>query len=530
MKGFLQTVEVNRGLYDPQFSKVTIMLTSSTVAKDFLQQLSNQAPVVDELDLTLNWDFNSSDLSRVVETLAQTNVRFLTLDLKDGEGVRLNIKLPGRGKYHALLDLLSNRTLQTLTLKRLDYFGSRTSSLSRDQLPSMLRSLHYRFHIRSRDQSRVASIISQCPNLVDLRLGGGDIRSEMHPELSLAIGTLGRLEVLHLFTFWSETKADIVGLFSGVAKSASNLRELVLMNVGYVTAELRHAVDTFAGTLERLVIDCDAFLRNGVLAGSTALQRRPSGDYSGVFTRLTQLDLNECSSELIEIWCLILPHLSLTHLGLRGEYQSCFLDFVNFSTLRSISLEGMDSKSISPLWQSFPEYGGSSQIDKLSLDRIRGFDDILIYLSVISLKRLWLGQTDYNVSDDFRHSFFNSKLPPSYSSMSRTTTEPYWTDCLVERLNLSRLEVLMLLGCGYDKQSERILARRHDGFSDRFMVHVGHYLQDNAKPTPDSNFDSIDMSPESTIHKDDGALDPRRVKMYHKASYTDLRFQLMIEN
>ncbi|KAF9194815.1 hypothetical protein BGZ50_005695 [Haplosporangium sp. Z 11] len=131
MKRFLQTVEVNYGLYDPQFRKVAIMLTSSTAARGFLQQLSSQAPVVDELDLTLNWDFNSSDLRRVVEALAQTNVRFLTSDLKDDYASRIDIILPGKGKYHELQDLLSNRTLRTLILKRLNYFSSRTSSLPR---------------------------------------------------------------------------------------------------------------------------------------------------------------------------------------------------------------------------------------------------------------------------------------------------------------------------------------------------------------------------------------------------------------
>ncbi|KAF9187493.1 hypothetical protein BGZ51_001277 [Haplosporangium sp. Z 767] len=534
MKRFLQTVEVNYGLYDPQFRKVTIMLTSSTAAKDFLQQLSSQAPVVDELDLTLNWDFNSSDLRRVVEALAQTNVKFLTLDLKDFQGVRLDIKLPGKGKYHALQDLLSNRTLRTLILKRLDYFSSRTSSLPRGQSPSMLRSLHYLSMIRSTDQSRVASIITHCPNLVDLRLGRGSYWSEMHSELSLAIGTLKRMEVLRLSNFWNESKKDIVGLFSGVAKSASKLRELVLLNVRYDKTELRHAVDIFADTLERLLIDSGTFPRSDFLAGSTVLRRRPSGDYSDVFSRLTQLDLNEHFSESIKVWYLVLPHLSLTYLELNGSYQSCLLNAVNFSTLRSISLVSMDFKSLSPLWQSFPEYGGSSQINTLSLNDITGFDDILPHLANISLKRLWLEEMGCIGYGHSPYAPNKSKLAPSHplssSSLSGTTTEPYWTDSLLKHLNLSRLEVLMLANCGYDKQSERILARRQDEFSERFMIHVGHYFEDSPESTLDSNFDSINMSSVSTIRRDDGALDPRRVKIYHAASYTQLYYQLIIED
>ncbi|KAF9194581.1 hypothetical protein BGZ50_006094 [Haplosporangium sp. Z 11] len=59
-----------------------------SATKYFLQQVGNLVPAMDELDLTLILDFNSSDLNHVIEALAQTNVSFLTLDLKDFEGLR----------------------------------------------------------------------------------------------------------------------------------------------------------------------------------------------------------------------------------------------------------------------------------------------------------------------------------------------------------------------------------------------------------------------------------------------------------
>ncbi|KAG0249279.1 hypothetical protein BG011_009441, partial [Mortierella polycephala] len=136
---------------------------------------------------------------------------------------RVDIKLPGKGKYHALLDHLSNRTLRILTLKRLDYFGSRTPGAS-CHLCSGVSIISPRFA----PQTSLAFPAS--PPAVPISLGRIAVLSQMHPELSLAIGTLERLEALHLFNFWNETKENIVGLFSGVAKPASKLRDLALMN------------------------------------------------------------------------------------------------------------------------------------------------------------------------------------------------------------------------------------------------------------------------------------------------------------
>ncbi|KAF9194814.1 hypothetical protein BGZ50_005694 [Haplosporangium sp. Z 11] len=274
----------------------------------------------------------------------------------------------------------------------------------------------------------------------------------MHPELSLTIGTLERLEVLRLSNFWNESKKDIIGLFSGVAKSASKLRDVVLMNVRYDKTELRHAVDTFAGTLERLIVKDSTFVCWSFLTGSTVLQRRPSGDYSDVFSRLTLLDVPEHSAGSMDIWCLVLLYLFLTHLGLCGD-QAYVLNAAQLL-------------------------------------------DIAFY------------------------------LPPLHGFQGHFST----LEIIPRHLNLLRLEVLMLVNCGYDKQSERILARRQDEFSERFMIYIGHWQVGNQNPTPDSNYDSIDMSSVSTVRRDDGALDPRRVKMYHAATnYIQLRFQLMMD-
>lgn len=57
LSSFVQSVEAAGETYDPHFRKVTISLTSSTSAKDFLKRLVGQSPAIDVLDVSLDWKF-----------------------------------------------------------------------------------------------------------------------------------------------------------------------------------------------------------------------------------------------------------------------------------------------------------------------------------------------------------------------------------------------------------------------------------------------------------------------------------------
>ncbi|KAF9353543.1 hypothetical protein BGX26_008690 [Mortierella sp. AD094] len=298
MKSFLQMVDVNQGHYGRQLRKATITLPSSTIAKDFMRKLASHALAVDELDLTLDWGFGSTDLTQIVENLAQTNAKILNLDLKNTGGLgRVNAALPGKGKYHPLFKTLSNQKLQQLTLVGMDYFGSRTSNLSKSFTESTLRSFHFLNVIRSSDHARLVSVISLCTNLVDLRLGAS-YWSEWSPEIGNAIEKLKRLEVLHLCgllnprmgvvrrTLLSGDSDDdsnikgvvrrilsrdsdeivgIKGLMSGIVAAGIRLRELVILKMSMDHEEFGEAVCAFERTLEILIINadfCDVGLQN----------------------------------------------------------------------------------------------------------------------------------------------------------------------------------------------------------------------------------------------------------------------------
>ncbi|KAH7059862.1 hypothetical protein BKA57DRAFT_18974 [Linnemannia elongata] len=63
LASFVQSVETAGGAYDPHLGQVTISLKSSTTSRDFFRRLVSQASVVQTLDVTLDWDFGSADLT-----------------------------------------------------------------------------------------------------------------------------------------------------------------------------------------------------------------------------------------------------------------------------------------------------------------------------------------------------------------------------------------------------------------------------------------------------------------------------------
>ncbi|KAG0273830.1 hypothetical protein BGZ96_004641 [Linnemannia gamsii] len=117
MLSFLKMLSENNGEYDYFLRKVTITLTSSTNSKAFFEALSNQAPVVDELDVVLDWSFWTSDLELLVKSVYQSSVRSIRLDLKDPANdamSKFSLRLPPGSKYQPLLELLTNKRLQAV--------------------------------------------------------------------------------------------------------------------------------------------------------------------------------------------------------------------------------------------------------------------------------------------------------------------------------------------------------------------------------------------------------------------------------
>ncbi|KAF9138704.1 hypothetical protein BGX30_008830, partial [Mortierella sp. GBA39] len=201
LASFVQSIEVAGGTYDPHFRRVTISLTSGTVAKDFFKRLSRQAPVVDNLDVTLARDIGSADLVNLANMVAKSNVRSITLDLQDEPTSKSALAAfrPGKGRYHSLLSLFSNKNIRRLQLPNLHQLGTRTSNLPSSVVAPSIQSFHFHGQVNDEGRNRLTNILSRCPNLVDLRLTGFLCEGNMmDPSLHLQIFTLKKLQRLHV--------------------------------------------------------------------------------------------------------------------------------------------------------------------------------------------------------------------------------------------------------------------------------------------------------------------------------------------
>ncbi|KAF9343288.1 hypothetical protein BGX26_005972 [Mortierella sp. AD094] len=415
MRSLLNTIDVNRGFYDMRFRKIIMTLPSSILAKDFMSQLVTYPFAADELDLTMDFEFDSADLKAIVMNLAKSNVKILKLDLNDKSYSGGEANLLSKGKYHSLFELLSNRKLQQLTLTGTFNFGSRTSDLPKDQKQSTLRSFHFHSEFVS-DIPRCSSILPFCANLVDLRIV---VKHSDHLllEFGSAFRTLTRLGVLHLIgeSIILHEKSQECPL-SAIVAAGIKLRELVVKDV-YLSRdrtmdEVAHACES---TLEVLILDAKVDLQS------------PRFKYKYGFPKLTHLET-----------CLVTADGRI------------ILGITNFTALRSLAISNVKACDLLPLWKSFPENGGSSQIESLSLELIKNYDQPHPRLMAISLRKMWLMDVD-----------------------------PLFFTDLIKNLVFSKLEVLAVPESKPQAESddEDLISARQDEFSTQLTIHMfpDHY-------------------------------------------------------
>ncbi|KAF9339535.1 hypothetical protein BGZ91_005619 [Linnemannia elongata] len=199
LASFVQSVETGGGTYDPHLGQVTINLKSGTTSKDFFRRLVTQAPAVQTLDVTLDWNFGSADLVTLVDMVSKSNVKVVKLDLQDDHTSNTTIESlrPGKGRYHSLLGLLSSTKLQGLQFSNLYLLGTRTSNLPSGFKSLWIQSFCFNGRIDEEDQYRLTNIVSHCPQLVDLRLVT-DVLCAMVSNLQQAVFSLKMLRRLHL--------------------------------------------------------------------------------------------------------------------------------------------------------------------------------------------------------------------------------------------------------------------------------------------------------------------------------------------
>ncbi|KAG0063013.1 hypothetical protein BGZ89_010222 [Linnemannia elongata] len=475
MRAFLQIVETSAGVYDPHLRKVSIGLKSSTTAQDFFKRLTTQAPAVNELDVSLDWKFSSSDLSVLTESLAKSNIRYLKLDLKEKYGddrPRRETVLPGKGKYQAILGLLSNRKLQGLALTNIYYFGLRTSQLS-SQAPSCLRSFYYLQRVTASDEPRLIGILSLSPGLADLRLGSFAYFSEGCPNLSRAIEALPKLQSLHLQYMSSVVNDVSAGGASNFTRDKpdcppygiNRLRELVCGGVSFDVDLLEDVARRSSTLLEVLALrSADDQVRpfNLYPTDSKVLLSQRDDSSSPLYTvepierpfsNMTHLDLRvQLTKPSMDFLASVLPRLELVHFGANGATKD-LLRYINYASLKSIWLAEMDDYDLQPFYDAVfsdhikdPRHPPSSQIESIRVSKITGFDNVSSLVRSIPLKRLQM--IDCSQND--------------------------LVDALLV-VNLSRLQELSIFQQSYDWPTEAVLALRSNEFTEELVVKYGYY-------------------------------------------------------
>ncbi|KAF9087284.1 hypothetical protein BGX23_008256, partial [Mortierella sp. AD031] len=334
---FVQYVEAAGGVYDAQLRSIAINLRSSTSARDFFRRFISQAPAVEGLDVTLDWKFRSTDLVMLVEMLSKSNVKTFKLDPNDiVDGVAVKRWSDSRmGRYHPLLELLSNKNLRSLQFSNIYSLGLCTSDLPTNHGPSWLQSFHFYGPVsKKEDSSRLTNILSHCPGLEVIRR-------------SNAI-----LETLVIF-------AD------------------------YRTVE----------TVDELHLTPPAIQLDALHPIQTSPPVPLASEYS--LSKLTHLDLQvDLTNPSLKFLSSFLPRLGLIHFGC----DMCTIELLkhcNYAILKSLSISQVTDTALQPLLDVVSDPQGPCHVRSLRIHNSDSSTALLVRIvKAIPLKRLYLSRLD----------------------------------------------------------------------------------------------------------------------------------------
>jgi hypothetical protein len=481
MTAFIKAVEVNGGAYSPYLSRAVINLTSSTTAKEFFGKLASRALSLDELDIALDWKFGSSDLAALASAVAQSNLRVLRLDMRDDKGKKsaFEVMSLGKGRYHPLLQMVSSKKLQGVFFSNVHHLGTRVSGLPLNHTTSTLQRFHLLNVIEAADQVRLANILTSCPNLVDLRLGSFSSQRKMHPTLYYAIASLKLLKNLHIYSM--DTGLPDGNVSGDTAKwedasfSTDSLKGLVSTGYEMNRAKLEGLIQTSSGILEVLVLEFTEKQRETVeitpvsYRELTSLSQRQSltalGHSTRPFSKLTHLHLGTgITDSSIELLASVVWNLSLVHFG-ADEHSKRLLKYVNFASLKSLSLTDLTEDDMHPLFEAFLDENRPCQLERMDLKVVGEIRIVPDLLHKVPLKRLEL-------------------VGIPLVGMSK----------ILPILNLNRLAVLSAQFRGYNitkyyEDVEAALAARVQQLSDNFL------LQCELPSTATSNIETRSTEP-----------------------------------
>ncbi|KAG9072908.1 hypothetical protein KI688_000689 [Linnemannia hyalina] len=465
MNSFIGAVEANGGAYSPYLSKAVINLTSTAAAKDFFGKLASQALALDELDIALDWKFGSSDLAALASAVAQSNLRVLRLDMRDDKGKKSAFEgmSLGKGRYHPLVQMVSSKNLRGVFFSNVHHLGSRVSGLPQNHITSTLQRFHLLNVIEPADQVRLANILTSCPCLVDLRLGSFSSQRTMHPTLYHAMASLKRLKNSHIYNMDTGLPdANVSGdtrKLEDASLSTEALKGLVRTGCVMDRVKLEGLIQVSSGIMEVLVLEFTEKRREVVELSpahyrefANVPQRQSFTALSHAarpFSNLTHLHLGtRITDASIDLLASVVWNLSLVHFG-ADEHSKRLLKYVNFASLKSLSLTDLTEDDMHPLFEAFLDENRPCQLDRMDLKMTGQIRIVPDLLHKIPLRRLELAEIPREGM---------AKIMPI--------------------LNLSRLEVLSTQLCGgvgfpvhqYYDDIESALAARVKQLGDNFLL------------------------------------------------------------
>ncbi|KAG0315702.1 hypothetical protein BGZ97_007936 [Linnemannia gamsii] len=354
LTSFTQVVETAGGTYDPQ------------LGQDFFRRLASQAPAVQTLDVTLDWDFGSGDLVTLVDMVAKSNVKVVKLDLQDDHTSNATIASlrPGKGRYHSLLNLLFNTKLRSLQISNLYLLGTRTIKLE----------------------------------------------WRLYQEIK-SLRKLRRLHLVGWYQRWIYSEND----GEDFLKDLGPMTEIVYPNAPHDTQSLTKIIRRSGKVLNVLVLFSDS--KTSIEIGSEdplwslnflAFAERPS---KSLATRrsihlcaLTHLDLQvPLNDESIQYLSNVLPYLDLIHFGCDPDTLVLF-KYCNYNSLKSLSICSTINADLQPfLDATADETTGRScaGLEQLSFTGWWSNNDIPTqFLQCVQLTRLFLSNLSSTALDE----------------------------------------------------------------------------------------------------------------------------------
>ncbi|KAF9128559.1 hypothetical protein BGX30_014285, partial [Mortierella sp. GBA39] len=460
---FVQPVETGGGSYDPHLGQVTINLKSGTTSKDFFRRLATQAPAVQSLDVTLDWNFWSTDLTALVDMVAKSNVKVVKLDLQDDYTSNATIASlrPGKGRYHSLLGLLSNTKLRSLQFSNLYLLGTRTSNLPSGFSASWLQSFCSYGRINEEDRSRLMNIVSHCSQLVDLRLVIC-FYSPMVLSLQYSVFSLKMLRRLHLSGWGLERDQG------GNVNDPRPMKEIVFYTYFKDDSNLTKIIRQSGPVLEVLVLCCydrvfEIGPENPFIPPLGGRERVPAGPLSNVphFSALTHLDLLvQLTRPSLRYLSAILPRLDLVHFGC-NKYSHGLIQHCNLASLRSLSIMDAGDTNLEFLGTigdgtATPTWGG---LEQLYIEGVTSETNVPThFLQSAQLTRLYLDEVN-----------------------------PTPLAAVLKAVNLSKLQEILICRCWYLQDTEQVLTKRVNNFTESLVVRLdvfssAQYVKDGGSP------------------------------------------------